>query len=92
MNEIIETLKKLVENPDNLEHIPGVIARLEEHNNTATQQETTYQERIHSLQQVNRGLLAQVPIPGNEPPTPEEPEATLEDAQAYLIETLGGNK
>lgn len=92
MKEIIQSLKDLVENPDNLEHIPGVIARLEEHQKTQTDQETAYQERIHSLQQVNKGLLAQVPIPGNEPPAPAEPEVTLEDAQNYLIETLGGNK
>lgn len=92
MKDIIENLKKLVENPDQIEHIPQVIAQLEEMSTTHTDQETAYQERINSLQQVNRNLLSQVPIPGNEPPEPEEKQPTLEDAQDYLIKTLGGNQ
>lgn len=92
MKEIINLLKELVEDPDKIEHIPQAIAQLEEYSNTNTEQEQAYQDRIIKLQQANRTLLSQVPIPGNEPPAPEEPEATLEDAQKYIIEALGGNE
>lgn len=92
MKDIIELLKGLVEDPDSIEKLPQAIAQLEEHQQTTGKQEEDYQDRIMKLQQSNRSLLSQVPIPGNEPPEDPEPEPTLEDAQDYLIKTLGGNE
>jgi len=92
MDEIIESLKELVENPDDVSKIPNIIARLEETKTTNNDQEIFYQERISKLQKANRSLLSQVPITDEEPNTQDdEPKVTLEDAQKYLIETLGGN-
>lgn len=88
MAKIAEALKKLIENSDDLSTLPQLVAQVEELEGS----EETYQTRIASLQQINKQYLAQIPIPGNEPKTPEEDEKepTLADAQAYLIETLGG--
>lgn len=92
MKEVIDVLKGLVEDPDNIDKLPQAIAQLEEHQQTVGKQEEDYQDRIMKLQQSNRSLLSQVPIPGNEPEPEPEKEATLEDAQAYLISTLGGDE
>lgn len=92
MKEVIESLKKLVEDPDQIENIPQVIAKLEEFSTTHTDQETVYQERINSLQQVNRNLLSQIPIAGNEPEEEPNEKITLEQATEQVIKTLGGNQ
>lgn len=93
MDEIIEKLKGLVENPDDISQVPNIIAKLEESKRNNGEQELFYQERITKLQEANRSLLAQVPITHEEENQQEEqPKATLEDAQAYLLEALGGDK
>lgn len=90
MGEIAEALKKLIEDSEDLSILPQLVAKVEELENS----EAIYQERISRLQEVNRNLLAQIPIPGAEPDTDEEEEKqpTLEDAKQYLIEALGGNR
>ena len=95
LKEIIEGLKEIVENPEDLSKIPEYIAKLEEHSKTYSDQEEAYQERIMKLQQANRNLLSQIPIPGAEPQNEEEDDkVTFEDAQQQLLKAMnnvGGN-
>lgn len=86
VSEISKALKKLIDNPDDLSELPQLVAKVEE----MEQQEQTYQERINTLQQINKNYLAQIPIPNQEPEPDQDDTPTLEDAQQYLIETLGG--
>ena len=90
MGQIANALRKLLENSEDLSTLPQLVAQVE----TIEAQETTYQEKISKLQEINRSYLAQIPVPTdktNEPPAEEKPP-TIEDAKAYLIEALGGNK
>lgn len=92
MKEIIEGLKKLIENPDDLAEIPALIAKLEETQTQYTNQETEYQERINSLQQVNRNLLSQIPIT-QEQEEEQDKKVTFEQAQEQLMnafQNVGG--
>lgn len=95
MKEIIEQLKALQENPDDLSNIPTIITKLEEANANYSNQEEAYQERIMRLQASNRSLLSQIPIPGNEPTQePEDDKPSFEQAQEELIKAMqnvGGN-
>lgn len=95
MNEIIEALKALVENPDDLGTLPQVISKLEEMQQEYTSLENDYQERIIKLQQANRSLLSQIPIAGNEQQQEEgEKKVTFEEAQEEFINAMknvGGN-
>lgn len=95
MNEIIEALKALAENPDDLSTLPQVISKLEEKQQEYTSLENDYQERIIKLQQANRSLLSQIPIAGNEPQQEEgEKKVTFEEAQEEFInamQNVGGN-
>jgi hypothetical protein len=90
MGKIADALKKLIENSDDLSTLPQLVAQVE----TIEASEENYQLRISKLQEVNKSYLAQIPIPGQEPPKKEdEPkEATLDDAKNYLIEALGGKE
>lgn len=86
---ISKALKKLIDNPDDLSTLPQLVSQVE----AMEQAEFTYQERISSLQNINKSYLAQIPIPGNEPQAPEEDKApTLEDAKQHLINTFTGGK
>lgn len=95
MNEIIEALKALAENPDDLSTLPQVISKLEEMQQEYTSLENDYQERIIKLQQANRSLLSQIPIAGNEPQQEEgKKKVTFEEAQEEFINAMknvGGN-
>lgn len=71
MASIADELKKLQENPDDLTQLPNLISKVEQIENN----EQDYQQRIDTLQQINRSYLAQIPIPGNEPEEKEEPQA-----------------
>lgn len=86
MAKIAEALKKLIENPDDLTTLPGLIAKVEEIETS----EESYQERIGKLQNLNKQYLAQIPIPGEDPPAAAEDEPSIEDVKSYLIEKLGG--
>lgn len=89
MDEILKALQAMKDNPEDLSALPNVMSKLEEMKG----QEEKYQERINKLQEINRSYLAQIPIPGQEQQQEDqEEEPTLEAAQNYLIETLGGNK
>lgn len=95
MKEVINALKELQENPEDLSSLPTIIGQLEEYNTNHSTQEEEYQERIMKLQQANRNLLSQIPIPGAEPKSEEEDnKVTFEDAQQELLKAMnnvGGN-
>lgn len=86
-----EALQSLINSPDDLSTLPQLVARAQELETSEGQ----YQERIASLQEINRKYLAQIPIPSDETIADEQKddEPTLQDAQAYLVDYLtGGNK
>lgn len=82
-----EALKAIIADPEDLTQLPSIIEKVAE----LEASELQYQERISKLQNLNKEFLAQIPIAGEDKPEPQEEEdPTLEDAKAYLIETLGG--
>lgn len=90
--EISKALQKIIENPDDLSTLPQIVAKvqeLEEKVQKFPEIEQQYMERIERLQETNRSLLAQIPIPGQEEKEEEtEPEVTLEDAKEELFKAL----
>lgn len=86
MSELSKALKAIKENPEDLSSIPQLIARAEE----LESQDFDYQERITKLQEYNRNLLSQIPLPGEEPPAqePQDEEVTFEQAQSELFNVL----
>ena len=90
MDEILEVLNGILENPDDLSQLPQTVNRLQELNNGWVEQEGQYQERINSLQQANRNYLSQIPVTNGNPETPpEEDQApTFEDAQKELLNAM----
>lgn len=94
MKEILDSLRALQENPDDLSNIPTIISQLEEHQTNSISKEQEYQDRIVKLQDSNRSLLSQIPIGDGKPPTEEDKEPTFEDAQQELLKAMqnvGGN-
>jgi len=95
MDEILEYLESIIENPDDLSNLPQTIGRLRELNNGWVEQEGQYQERINNLQQANRNYLSQIPVTQQEDEGPPEDEGpTFEDAQQQLLNAMtnvGGN-
>lgn len=86
MSELSKALKAIKENPDDLSTLPQLIARAEE----LEGQDFNYQERITKLQEYNRNLLSQIPLPGEEAPAtePEDEPVTFEQAQGELFNVL----
>lgn len=96
MKDIIAALNQLKDSPDDLSALPQTIAALEEYSTTVTTREQEDLDRITRLQESNRSLLSQIPIPGNEPPAGgnEDEAPTFEDAQEQLLNAMnsvGGN-
>lgn len=95
MDEILEMLKNLVENPEDMSQLPQAISRLEEMRQQQSDIEGQYQDRISKLQEANRSLLSQIPInTGNPEPDPEDEKVTFEDAQEQFLNAMknvGGN-
>ena len=90
--EISEALQKIIENPDDLSTLPQIVAKvqeLEEKVQKFPEIEQQYMERIERLQEINRSLLAQIPIPGQEKKEENtEPKVTLEDAKEALLKAM----
>lgn len=90
--EISDALQKIIENPDDLSTLPQIVAKvqeLEEKVQKFPEIEQQYMERIERLQEINRSLLAQIPIPGQEKKEENtEPEITLEDAKKALFQAM----
>lgn len=87
--KLSELIKKILDNPDDLSTLPQLVAMAEKYET----EETQYLDRIAKLQEINKSYLAQIPIPGQEKEENQtEEEPTLDDAKAYLVEALGGDK
>lgn len=97
MDEIIEALQALIKNPDDLSGLPGVITQLQDRQTEIKQRESDDLDRITTLQNANRSLLAQIPVGTGEPDNKdntEDDKVTFEDAQKELINAMnnvGGN-
>ena len=90
--EISKALQQLIENPEDLSTLPQIVAKvqeLEKKVQSFPDIEQQYMERIERLQETNRSLLAQIPIPGQEKKEPKQ-EMTLEDVKKELFKTIGG--
>lgn len=85
-----EALKKIIADPEDLTQLPTIIEKVAQ----LEASELQYQERISKLQNLNKEFLAQIPIAGEDTKTEDQQdeEPTIEDAKAYLIETLGGEQ
>ena len=83
-----DALKAIIADPEDLTQLPAIIEQVSQ----LEASELQYQERISKLQNLNKEFLAQIPIAGEDtkPDDQQEEEPTLEDAKAYLVETLGG--
>ena len=83
-----EALKKIIDDPEDLTQLPTIIEQVAQ----LEASELQYQERISKLQNLNKEFLAQIPIAGEDTKSDDQQdeEPTLEDAKAYLVETLGG--
>ena len=88
MKEVIEALKALIENPDDLSTLPEAITKLEDYQTQASAREAEDLERITNLQSANRNLLSQIPISTGEPEPPKEDKPSFEEAQQELLKTL----
>ena len=83
-----DALKAIISDPEDLTQLPTIIEKVAQ----LEASELQYQERISKLQNLNKEFLAQIPIAGEDTKAEDqqEEEPTLEDAKAYLVETLGG--
>lgn len=95
MNEIIEALRALIANPDDLSGLPNIITQLEQQQTAIATRESEDLDRITNLQNANRSLLSQIPIgTGTPEDKPKDEEVTFEDAQQELLKAMqnvGGN-
>ena len=83
-----EALRAIIADPEDLTQLPAIIEQVAQ----LEASELQYQERISKLQNLNKEFLAQIPIAGEDTKSDDQQdeEPTLEDAKAYLVETLGG--
>lgn len=83
-----DALKAIISDPEDLTQLPSIIEKVAQ----LEASELQYQERISKLQNLNKEFLAQIPIAGEDTKMEDQQEEdpTLEDAKAYLVETLGG--
>ena len=84
MGKLVDALTALQNKPDDISAIPSIVAM-------ATELETNeedYQQRIETLLNSNRSLLAQIPIPSEEEPEEEDDEANWEEVGAIFTELL----
>ena len=83
-----DALRAIISDPEDLTQLPTIIEKVAQ----LEASELQYQERISKLQNLNKEFLAQIPIAGEDTKSDDQQEEdpTLEDAKAYLIETLGG--
>lgn len=88
MKEIIEALKTLIDNPDDLSKLPEAITKLEEYQTAVSTREAEDLDKITKLQSANRNLLSQIPISTGEPEPPKDDKPTFEEAQEELLKAL----
>ena len=56
MDEILKALKTIIDNPDDLSSLPGVITQLEDYQKKVSEREASDLDRITALQSANRNL------------------------------------
>ena len=83
-----DALRAIIADPEDLTQLPTIIEKVAQ----LEASELQYQERISKLQNLNKEFLAQIPIAGEDTKMDDQQDEdpTLEDAKAYLVETLGG--
>ena len=89
--EISKALQQIIENPDDLSTLPQIVAKVQELEKKVQgfpDIEQQYMERIERLQETNRSLLAQIPIPGQEKEETTKEEFTFEDAKREIYKTI----
>ena len=92
MGKLVDLVKKIMEDPEQgVASLPELLALAEE----MEQNDIEQLDRITKLQESNRALLQQIPIPDNEPSIeievePEPP--TIEDAVKEILEELRKDK
>ncbi len=95
MDDILEGLRTIIDNPDDLSELPNYINKLEEARTRYTERQEQDLERITKLQNANHNLLSQIPVKGAEPEIePKDDTPTFEDAQKELLNAMnnmGGN-
>ncbi|NLN40978.1 MAG: hypothetical protein GX160_03140 [Clostridiales bacterium] len=92
MGKLVDLVKKIMEDPEQgVASLPELLVLAEE----MEQNDIEQLDRITKLQESNRALLQQIPIPDNEPSIeievePEPP--TIEDAVKEILEELRKDK
>lgn len=87
LTKVSDALKQLIDNPEDLSTLPQLVEQVAQ----MEEQEADYQNRISTLQDINRSYLQQIPIPNKDEPKeePKEEKVTLEDAQTQIMKSLG---
>lgn len=89
MGKLAEALRAIIDSPDDLSTLPGLVEKVAEMETA----EEDYLTRIASLQEINKSYLAQIPIAGvDDEEEEEEEEATIEAAKEQIINLLGGQR
>lgn len=89
MDEILQQLQAMVDNPDDLSNLPNAINQLTEYHTTNQQRESEDLERITRLQDANRNLLSQIPVNTGEPTEPpKDDKVTFEQAQDQFLNAM----
>lgn len=90
MGKLVDLVKKIMEDPEQgVASLPELLVLAEE----MEQNDIEQLDRITKLQESNRALLQQIPIPDNEPSIEVEPEPpTIEDAVKEILEELQKDK
>ena len=92
MGKLVDLVRKIMEDPEQgVASLPELLVLAEE----MEQNDIEQLDRITKLQESNRALLQQIPIPDNEPSIeievePEPP--TIEDAVKEILEELRKDK
>lgn len=94
MDEQIQALQAMIDNPDDLSSLPQVIEQLKEHKQQWDTQSASDLDRITNLQESNRKLLSQIPIASDEPKDdPADDGPTFDQAKEQLfnaMQNIGG--
>ncbi len=85
MKDLINKLKAIKDNPDDLTELPNIIIGLEDKSSELD----VAQDKIGQLHELNRKYLKMIPIKDElEEPEEVEPEITIEDAVASIMKEV----
>lgn len=91
MGELSKALETIIENPEDLSNLPQLVAKaqeLEKKLGEFAAIEESYQDRIAKMQEYNRSLLAQIPIPGQEEKSDKPEEYSFDKAQEEFLNAM----